>query len=154
MVEPLDAWENRWFVVAGAVLAAHYPKVHAWLFRKLSRQSGFQVVLSVGILLERLRRLEQGVPQLGEEGARALALLERRGLTPAVLSDAERMIAAVQKLPPTSSLAQPVLDVDAAEAALWGWYLEWSRIARAVIVEPRLLNHLGLGKRGRPPKGG
>jgi hypothetical protein len=150
----IDAWENRWFVVADAALATHHPKVHAWLFRGLTRQSGFQVVFSVGVLIERLRKLDQRVAGLGKEAAEARALLHKRGLSDAVLADAERMIAEVQQGPPLPKRQTPARDVDAAEASMWNWYLEWSRIAQAVLSEPRLLNHVGLGKRGRPPKQG
>lgn len=127
---PLDAWENRWFVVADAALAANHPKVHTWLFRRLTRQSGFRVVLSVSALIDRLRKLEQGVSQLGEEAGEARALLERRGLTNRVLSEAERLLEDLKGVSVSQSDLEPHGDVDAAEAAMWNWYLEWSRIAR------------------------
>lgn len=149
---PLDAWENRWFVIADAVLAAHHPKVHAWLFRGLRRSRGVQVVVGVGVFVERLHRLEQGVAALGKEAAVARALLARRGLTQELVAEAEQHLAVVKHGPKLPPLTEPGPTFDAAEAALWSWYLEWSRIARTVISEPRLLNHLGLGKRGRPRK--
>lgn len=33
---------------------------------------------------------------------------------------------------------------------MWSWYLEWSRIARAVITDRRLLRDLGFLRSARP----
>lgn len=150
---PIDAWENRWFVVAAAALSKNHPKAQAWLFRNLTRQRGVEVIVSVMVFTERLRKLESGVKELGDEAKRARELLVRRGLTEEVLAEGERLLKAAQQLPSDAPLPPPpTQNVDEAEAEMWNWYLEWSQIARAVITEPRLMNHLGLGKRGRPPK--
>ncbi len=34
-------------------------------------------------------------------------------------------------------------ELDQAEAAMWGWYLEWSKIARIAIKQRVLLKELG-----------
>lgn len=52
----------------------------------------------------------------------------------------------------TSTVEAAAQGQEEAEAALWRWYLEWSRIARAVIEEPLLLAHLGFSRPGRPRK--
>ncbi len=149
----LDEWENRWFVVCDAALARSFPDVHAWLFHKLSRQSGTDVVMSTSVLIERLRQLERGIDKLREHGPAALARLRERGVTSAVLDEGKALLKSLQSFEPTAPEDAPAPQKEAeAEQALWNWYLEWSGIARAVLQDKRLLNHIGFGKVGRPRK--
>ena len=149
----IDAWENRWFVVADAALNHAFPECHAWLFNNLSRTSGNQVIIGVGLFVERVRKLERGVRPLGVKGKAARERLSKRGLTEPVLQEAEKLLKTAQTLPDDdlSELRDPALERQ-AEAKLWAWYLEWSGIARAVLTEKRLLNHIGFGRVGRPRK--
>ncbi len=149
-VRQLDAWENRWFVVSDATLTRAFPKVRAWLFNRLRRQSGYDVVLGVDTFLARIEALEKGVPQLGQEAKQARAHLNKRGLTKAVVQEARVLC---DRLREAHKLSDPVCNPEeeaAAEEALWAWYLEWSGIARSVLTDKLLLNHLGFGKVGRP----
>jgi hypothetical protein len=41
---------------------------------------------------------------------------------------------------------------EAALAAVWAWYLEWSEVVRVVVKDPRLLRKLGFGA-ARAPHG-
>jgi hypothetical protein len=135
----LDAWENRWFPIASAVLKRHYPEVHAKVFLNLSQTQGNQVVVSVGTLVERIEAL----PAMGQ--GEALATLIRHGLTNEVLDDARGMLAQLRQAPPVEEPSEdddPVVD-PAAEDAMWSYYLQWSAIARRAISDRRLLRQLG-----------
>jgi hypothetical protein len=149
----LDAWENRWFVVCDAALEHALPECHAWLFNKLQRTSGFQVTLSVSAFIERVRKLEGGVRALGAQARVARERLRKRGLSDKVLQEGEALLKRSLALPSGAgqALRDPALE-QAAETELWAWYLEWSGIARAVLTEKRLLNHIGFGRVGRPRK--
>lgn len=140
----LDAWENRWFPVIDASLRARHPEVHAWLVGGLRQTSGNTVAPVMMMLAERLVTLPVE-PSLGAEGKAARALLEKRGLTAAVLQEALDLIDGLKR-PETS---RPYIEPDVqgqqkAEASLWAWYLEWSTIARAGIKDKRLLRECGL----------
>jgi len=152
-LKQLDAWENRWFVVSDAALLNAFPQAHEWLFRRLKRSSGFDVMVTTVVFVERLRKLEQGVAELGEQGPHARERLRQRGLTDDVVSEAEALIRLIQVPPDMRSAPERSIEKEAAaEQALWTWYIEWSGIARAVLPEKRLLNHIGFGKVGRPRK--
>lgn len=140
----LDAWENRWFPVIDASLKARHPRAHAWLVGRLRQASGPSVIPTMMMLVERLVELA-GEPSLGAEGKAARALLEKRGLTAAVLQEALDLVEGLKR--PETSRAHIPPDVEGqqkAEAALWAWYLEWSTIARAGIKDKRLLRECGL----------
>lgn len=135
----LDAWENRWFPIASAVLKRHHPDVHAKVFLNLSQTQGNQVVVSVGTLVERIDAL----PATGQ--GEALATLIRHGLTTEVLDVARGMLAQLRQSPPIEEPPEgdePVVD-RAAEEAMWSYYLQWSVIARRAISDRRLLRQLG-----------
>lgn len=144
-LEQLDAWENKWFVIAEAVLRRHHPAVADRVFLNLSRTSGAGVMVSVGVFLDRVAALATGS---AEEKA-AHALLSTRGLSPAVVGDAQKLIAALTTL---RNPAAPVMDPAvraAAEDEMWRWYLEWSSIARTVIRDGNLLRSLGFRRNRR-----
>jgi hypothetical protein len=87
----------------------------------------------------------------GEAATRARARLQQRGLTEDALRIAERELERVGTIAdaPSLPLGPTPEDQRAAEDALWGWYLEWSAIARAVIRDSNLLRALGYGIRRR-----
>ena len=142
LYEELDAWENHWFPIASASLQYRHPKVHAWLFLNLSQTEGLEVVVSVAKFLERLAQLpkEKGL----ENAAEAAQLLQKRGLTGAVVGQAEQLLTRLQQVgtikPPEPPSPE---EQQAAEDALWAWYIEWSQIARTVVKDRRLLRELG-----------
>lgn len=132
----LDAWENHWFPIVWAVLQRQHPEVHATVFLNLAQTEGRQVVLSVSTLVERLDALGADSP--------AMVTLRKHGLTEAVLEEArgllrELMSPALEEAPP----AEPQVFDQAAEDAMWSYYLQWSAIARRAIKDRRLLRQLG-----------
>jgi hypothetical protein len=77
----------------------------------------------------------------------ALGKLRRRGLTDERIAEARQAFARFR-----SAESQPLPDlnsrrakIQAAELALWKYFVEWGQIARAAINEPRLLALLGYG---------
>jgi hypothetical protein len=46
---------------------------------------------------------------------------------------------------PYAPIRPDEVELIAADAAMWSWYLEWSGIARAVIPKKGVLRKLGLG---------
>jgi len=145
LLERLDDWENKWFVIAEATLRRHHPEVADAVFLNLSRTSGPELAVSVATFLDRVAALESGT----EREQQAHALLLRRGLTPAIIARAQEYIDAIGAV---SSEAPPVIDeaaIAAAEEEMWRWYLEWSSISRIAIRDGRMLRTLGFGTSGR-----
>jgi hypothetical protein len=152
LIAALDAWENRWLPIAEASLARHEPEAGQWLFENLSRQSGPEVILSVHLFTTRVRELERGVHTLGDAATRARALLAQRGLTESELAFAEGQLARFGNIAtkPMSPPAAPTReDQQAADDAMWAWYLEWSAVARALIRDGNLLRVLGFNPNHR-----
>ena len=147
----LDHWENSWFPVVSATLERHHPEIHEVVFKNLSQTSGVEVVVSVGTLLDRIEKMKET-----EEGPKADELLCSRGLTPEVRAQAATI---VERLKRSEEAALPEIDLDSKEeqeralAGAWGWYREWSQIARTLITRGDVLIRLGLRKpirRGAP----
>jgi hypothetical protein len=153
-IQQLDAWENKWFPIADASLARRFPAVHARLFLNLSQTEGPEVAISVQTFLDRFDALTQANGPHGADGAKAKALLEKRGLTRAALKEARELLNALGSVAPAPddkivSAEDAKADLLRAEKALWGWYLEWSQVARIAIKQRVLLRQLGfLADRG------
>jgi len=144
LVERLDAWENKWFPIAGATLSRHFSEIHDEVFLNLSQTEGPQVAISVGTFLERIDALADA----GGDRTKARKLLEKRGLDAATMAEARALltkIGTVETGPPADIEAEKA-EREKAEAAMWGWYLEWSRIARTAIDDGQLLRLLGFGR--------
>jgi hypothetical protein len=145
----LDEWENQWFVIAGATLKRRAPKVHEWLFRNLSQTEGVEVLVSVGTFLERWDLLDKAEKEggLGNDGKQAKKLLGDRGLTKQTIGEAKTLLGKLRKvegpLPDLDKAAADEASFEKAEQELWGWYLEWSAIARKAIKQRSLLLKLG-----------
>ncbi len=145
----LDEWENQWFVIAAATLKRRAPKVHDWLFRNLSQTDGVEVLVSVGTFLERWDLLEKNQQDggLGNDGKQAKKLLATRGLTKNTIDEAKALLEKLRKiegpLPDLEKVAAEDASFEKAEQELWGWYLEWSAIARKAIKQRSLLLKLG-----------
>jgi hypothetical protein len=144
-IPALEAWEARWRVVADAALAGRFPAVHRALFAKLGRGQGRMVVASTDVFIDRLRTLRK---RRDAESRDAVAILEKRGLGEATLREAEEHIRSLARLRETK--APDPKRQKATSDALWSWYLEWSKISRAVIRDARMLKALGFGRAGRP----
>lgn len=141
----LDVWENEWFPAVQAMLERHHPAVAAQVFHNLAQTTGVGVALSVGTLIDRLDQMRTGAGAYGPEGVTAQAMLEARGFTDATTAPARELLAKLRKFeegddPPTAAALK---DAENAEAAVWAWYLEWSRLARLAITSRRLLKKLG-----------
>ncbi|MEM9491885.1 MAG: hypothetical protein AAGC55_22255 [Myxococcota bacterium] len=143
----LDAWENRWFPIVRASLTHRFPSIGERVFMNLSQTAGNEVIVSVSTLIERVEALASGT---GEDQA-ARALLAQRGLDDAAIAAARDLLdtlGTVEAAEPGDSDAVVAQEMQ-AEEAMWGWYLEWSAIARATISDRRLLRLLGFGGRRR-----
>lgn len=148
LLAELDAWENTWFPVIAAVLQYASPQAYEFVFRNLSQESGPAVVITVRALCERVRMLPLPKAEggLGREGKAARDLLERRGLTEAELQSPERILELISKIQPTPLPARDLEAEEAAERAMWAWYLQWSAIARVAVKDRRLLKLMGYRK--------
>lgn len=139
LIDRLDEWENKWFVIAEATLGRHHPEVRDAVFLNLSRTTGPEVTVSVGTFLQRLSALAEG----SAEDQVARALLDERGLNADEVGKAREILdtlgAAEEAKPPVVDAAA----IAAAEQAMWDWYLEWSAIAQLAIKDGRLLRALG-----------
>jgi hypothetical protein len=151
--EQVDAWENYWYPVIDAVLQRHFPKVHERVFLNLHQADLDEVVFSVTTLLERLADLADPQGPAGADGPKALALLVERKVDDSVLAQARGLLEDLQRFTVDHTVAvaeQQKLELIEAEGQAWGWYLEWSRIARVAIKNRALLRKLGfLDSRGR-----
>lgn len=148
-IEALDQWENTWFPVADATLKFRSPEVHQALFLNLSQTEGPEVAISVGLFLKRLGALAKG--STNEQAA--YTLLQKRGLTDAVIASAKNMIETLGTLQPPApvNLEAQRLAAEKAETAMWNWYLEWSTLAQSIITEPALLKLMGY-RSSKPPR--
>jgi hypothetical protein len=147
LIPQIDQWENKWFPIADATLKRRAPDVHAWMFRNLTQTEGPAVVVSVSTFVERWENLSKskakGGPEAGGEAAKKL--LEKRGLTKAVIDQAKDLLKRAGKVEKASAEDESGTqeNFEQAEADLWAWYLEWSVIAQQVITNRRLLRELG-----------
>jgi hypothetical protein len=142
----LDAWENQWFPIAQAALERRFPAVAARFFLNLVQTEGPEVAISVRTFVDRYDELVAGNEKFGAEAKKAQELLATRGVTPAVVEEAKALLT---KLTQVAEPAEPVsveeqeAELEAAEAAMWAWYLEWSKIARIAVKQRVLLRQLG-----------
>lgn len=138
----LDDWENMWFPIAEASLEYNFPAAYAWMFNNLHQTDGMDVLVSVGTFIERFNKLASKKDV--KDAAAAHQRLVDRGFSKAIVNDAQALLDAagtISKDPPPPDITPE--DQQAAEDALWHWYLEWSQIARTVIKNRRLLRDLG-----------
>ncbi len=139
----VDQWENMWFPIAEASLEYNFPEAYAWLFNNLHQTDGVDVLVSVGTFVDRFNQLASQKDV--KDAAAAHKRLVERGLGKAVVDEAQQMLKAAgsisTKQPPAPAVSPE--DQQAAEDAMWHWYLEWSGIARAAIKDHRLLRQLG-----------
>jgi len=142
----LHAWQTRWFGIARATLEHRSPALAQQLVLDLGNAPGALAVVSVREFLDRLAVLEQSKRK---EQAAARQLLRERGLNEARLAEARALLQRCTTLQAPAPVA-PGPSREAALAAVWSWYLEWSEVARAVVKEPRLLGKLGFGAPGAP----
>lgn len=142
-MKELDRWENSWFPVISASLRRRFPEVAERLFFNAPQSHGVTVIVSVSILMSRLRDLQSATDP---QSRGAWALLRQRGLSDEVLAEAQTLLNRAkyfwEEVGGESDLDRKAQEQ--AESELWGWYLEWSRIARTVIGDRGVLRALGL----------
>lgn len=142
----LDAWENQWFPIAQAALDRRFPALSARFFLNLTQTEGPEVAITVRNFVDRYDDLAAGNDKYGPEAKRAQDLLTQRGVTPAIIKEAKDMLT---KLTHVAEPAEPVsveeqeAALEAAELAMWAWYIEWSKVARIAIKQRPLLRQLG-----------
>src|SRR5690606_1563618 len=92
-----------------------------------------EVVITVTTLLHRLDELEDPQGPAGADGPKALALLAERKADAAVRDQAQALLDELQHFSVDHAAAtaeQQKQELVESEQQAWGWYLEWSRIAR------------------------
>jgi hypothetical protein len=135
----LDEWENAWYPLAKHVLKLRFPEHHEKVFLNMNPSEGAALI---GYMPELVERLEALPPEVRER-------LAERGLTDDVLARAHELIGMLTEFEP----AEPQIDREADEAAvaaLWLWYTDWSFTARREIRDRRLLRALGFRSGGGP----
>lgn len=143
VIATLDQFENKWFPICKASLEHHYPEIAVPLFHNLGQTSGPGVALTVGTFIDRIHEMERGEGPYAGSGPAARELLAERGLDEATVTETEVVIAQLQSVQNETTAHPTPEQVQAAEDALWAWYLEWSTIARVTLTERRLLRSLG-----------
>ncbi|MCK5799957.1 MAG: hypothetical protein KAI47_22360 [Deltaproteobacteria bacterium] len=150
----LDIWENEQFPVIEATLRDRYPEIHKRIIGGLSQTDGPELLVSIPTLLERIHHLTGAQDEISRQ---ATALLVKRGVTPTVIEDAEKLLekARAADLRPTpiseADEAAYRAERDATAERMWTWYREWSTIARARINDGRILYLMGFGRNHRAP---
>ncbi len=151
LVQELEEFERKWFGIAKLALQHHYPALAAQLFANLTALGGSEAAVAVSTFIERLSALEDPNGAHGADAAAARALLSERGLTAAKLAEGKAIIDQLGTFQAADAAAVSVsTDQEAAERAMWAWYLEWAGIARLAIRDRRVLRALGFlrSKRG------
>lgn len=139
IIAKIDAWENAYFPVAEATLRRNFPEVHKRVFLNLSQTSGPPVVVGVKLFVDRVIGLEKSSDKPSKD---ARALLKERGLTKSVMDEALALLAeAGTPLEDNGSTDAEdyAAEFEAAQEAMWAWYLEWAQIARVAIKDGRIL---------------
>lgn len=157
LLDKIDSWENKWFPIINVSLKHNYPEVHAKVMRNLKQTRGPELLLSVPRLVNRIRVLESGPPNDNrDEAARkrdadARKLLTERGVDDEELQRVEALLEEAGMVSVPDPEDAPVDDEeqgeDPAVTAMWGWYLEWSTIARTAITNGNMLRKLGFRTR-------
>jgi hypothetical protein len=149
----LDAWDEPNFRVAFVTLESDFPDQANFIFEDLEPATGAGAIGSVTLFLDRLDELEGGKDRKATRKAdhAALEKLRERGFTKverARLRGLLETATGAQKVAAEDgSQATAEADRRAAKRALWGWFNEWSEIARTEIKRRDHLILLGLAKR-------
>ena len=138
----LDDWDERNFELIRVTLSFGHPTVVEALFRDLEPQQGPQAAHGVGVLLDRLARMETSEDP---EEVAAVALLGKHGYSQ---KERARLGALVQLTKGFS--VPPVVDDAERETILlelYRWHTMWSAYARNTITRRDHLIALGLASR-------
>jgi hypothetical protein len=144
----VDAWENRWYPIIAATLERHHPELYAYVFKNLTQAEGPAVIANVRTFHARLSAIFEPTDETKKLSGldKAGKLLVQRGLTPAVMDEAADLLAQTQTWGAIDDTAQAdaaEAERAQAEAKMWAWYKEWSRIFRAEVTQRAVLKELG-----------
>lgn len=154
--DAIAAWLTPNLAVADAALSTHHAPQHAFVFAgDLKPERGPSAVLVAQTFLARVDQLDAGTRPGAVAGDRAaVETLRARGITDVERARVRALLAQVQRgAAPDAASAGPIgvrrasPDGRALRGALYQWFHEWSRIARAVITRRDQLIRLGLASR-------
>ncbi len=153
-IRALDEWDELGFLKAHGALAYRFPEQAAFVFQDLAATEGPLAVLGVAKFLDRLDALEKGEGRADTHDAdtKALELLATRGIGTEERARLRALVVEAQAEPDTKKPSEAVQkESDHAEAleALYGWYAEWSDLARAIVSKRASRITMGLAKRKR-----
>ena len=149
-IERLLEWEREWVPIARPALRRHFPKLHERLFGQTVSNGTTAKVLLVEDFLQTLEGLERTA-----EGKKVRALLERRGLTRAVLAEGRSIADELKRVSPrvAPDPSESRSERETRETQLWDWYLEWGSIASCKIKDRNQLRQLGFLAPARSAQG-
>jgi hypothetical protein len=154
VVERLETETSSIFGRVRAVLRRFYPAQESFVFTGLSAASGFESVVALQTLLDRVDALEKGTSKETQKQDHAAVLaLEARGVGQELRGELRKLCAMVESAP-TSVRPRPAPAAEPEEnerearlLELYAWVQDWSETARCVIPDKRLLRRMGIGKR-------
>jgi hypothetical protein len=142
-IAAIDAADEELFAISAATLKHRFPAQEKILFANLSATRGPGAVVGMKTYLDRLTALETSADA---DDQAAVALLAKRGITPARRAELAALVATAE------SYEAPAADVPAEDnrenlLRLRAWYEEWSGVARSIIKRRDHLIRLGLAQR-------
>lgn len=147
-LERLARFRRESLLIASATLRNRSPAAHEHLFGNLPDAH----ILATMSFLERYDRLTLPKRQrgLGAEGVAAKAWLTRRGVGEEVIASLRKDLVTAQGLGdlPPEGAEEDAAEREEAERRLWGFYQEWSPIARSAIRDQNLLRKMGIRRDG------
>ena len=157
----IDASDEDAFRIARASLTRRFPAQAELVLTGIGPSKGAASVVGMRKLLERLDTLEHGKDREATraDDHAALALLAKRGLTPAWRAEMRDHVRDAEKLTPAapavtaSNPAKPDVDHVADLEALRVWFEEWAELAHVAVKRRDLLIRMGLAKRKTKKKG-
>lgn len=148
----LDAWDERGFALARAVLDWSHPDQAAFVFEGLKAGTGADAVVGIKLFLARLDALENGPERAATRDAdqAALADLATAGINAGKRAELAQLVETAESVAPTLS-PEDAAARDEAEAKaekamieLHRWYGRWSATARIAVAGKRDRISLGV----------
>jgi hypothetical protein len=157
----IDASDEDAFRIVRASLSRRFPTQAELVLTGIGPSKGAASVVGMRKLLERLDTLEHGKDREATraDDHAALALLAKRGLTPAWRAEMRDHVRDAETLTPAapaaaaSNTAKPDVDHVADLEALRAWFEEWAELAHVAVKRRDLLIRMGLARRKTKKKG-
>jgi hypothetical protein len=145
-IAALDAWDNVNLPIIKASLARNHAKQAEILLKDLTPKDGQESVLVVATLLNRMNALEQSQDK---EALAALAVLASRGYTSDERKRLQQLVDLASQMQSTDPVKAQLADEERHQilVELYGWFQEWSTVARKLIKRRDHLIKLGIAKR-------